>query len=245
MNDEGVGFTIATATAYDREGNKVAESKVNPEGKVEPPLPVPADGWVNVEGIMHGPLAEAVRLDSVSAFSIANAEGPCPHQRPSWRMCPHCLGLNRGVGTIQMTEDMLKASQSVSVAGQTHIPDLTAWRERVGAPTEPAQPHQTVNLPRREAQVVTAVEEGLRAFYEQGYIDGGNSNNVDWSFALTEYCELPEGVDDESPKQVAEYIAGLQMKLQGLTYQALDQPLVCSNGHYHTTEEGQRACEGL
>lgn len=159
-------------------------------------------------------------------------------------MCPHCLGLNRGVGTIQMTENLLKASQSVSVAGKGITHDLTAWRERVGAPTEPVQSHQTVNLPRRETEVKIAVEEGLRAFYEQGYIDGGNSNNADWSLALTEYCELPEGVDDESPQQVAEYIAGLQMKLLGLTYQALDQPLVCSNGHYHTTEEGQQACEG-
>lgn len=23
---------------------------------------------------------------------------PCPHARPSWRMCPHCLGLTAGFG---------------------------------------------------------------------------------------------------------------------------------------------------
>jgi len=22
---------------------------------------------------------------------------PCPHGRPSWKMCPHCLGLNKDV----------------------------------------------------------------------------------------------------------------------------------------------------
>lgn len=34
-------------------------------------------------------------LEDVEELERAVAEdGPCPHQRPTWRMCPHCLGVN-------------------------------------------------------------------------------------------------------------------------------------------------------
>lgn len=48
------------------------------------------------------------------------------------------------------------------------------------------------------------------ASYEIGHREGESSRQADWSLALTEYCELPEGVDHESPFAVALYIAGLQ-----------------------------------
>lgn len=31
---------------------------------------------------------------AIPAPATNEIQGPCPHSRPDWRMCPHCLGLN-------------------------------------------------------------------------------------------------------------------------------------------------------
>ena len=225
--DLNSGFADGIAIAYDKDGNRVGESKVSPEGRVKPPLSVPAGGNVVFAGSLFGPIADAARIDTVTGFSIGKDEHPCPHARPSWRMCPHCLGLNAGPGTVAMTKDLISRSNpslSSPRAPRSDPKEAEAWQEgyKAGRYQQAAEdailqasqaaqePRRTTNLPSLRDETLRAVENALSTFYDQGYIDGGNSNNADWSFALTEYCELPEGVDDESPTQVAQYIARLQ-----------------------------------
>lgn len=48
--------------------------------------------------------------------------------------------------------------------------------------------------------------------YEVGYREGESNRQADWTFALTEGCDLPADVDPESPLEVASYIARLQAR---------------------------------
>jgi len=48
-----------------------------------------------------------------------------------------------------------------------------------------------------------------RAVYETGHREGGSDVQADWTLALSEYCELPAGIEPD-PHPVAEHIERLQ-----------------------------------
>jgi len=50
---------------------------------------------------------------------------------------------------------------------------------------------------------------GEQAAYDQGYRDGENSAAMDWSWALTEFTDLPDDVDRDSAHAVAAYMVPL------------------------------------
>ena len=51
-----------------------------------------------------------------------------------------------------------------------------------------------------------------KAVYETGHREGKSCRQADWNHALTEWCDLPDGIDPEDAKRVAEYIASLQSR---------------------------------
>lgn len=54
----------------------------------------------------------ASRLDWRLPDEAASTTPPCPHARPDWRMCPHCLGLNQRAassGTVTWSEPSVPA----------------------------------------------------------------------------------------------------------------------------------------
>lgn len=48
-----------------------------------------------------------------------------------------------------------------------------------------------------------------QASYDVAYSEGESNRQADWDFALSEYCDLPDGVEIE-PMQIAAYIKRLQ-----------------------------------
>lgn len=66
--------------------------------RLNEPLTLPiesAESWAN----RMAPLlyADACAEDA-RTVTVSPHYPPCPHARPSWRMCPHCLGVNHPIG---------------------------------------------------------------------------------------------------------------------------------------------------
>ena len=213
----------AKVIAYDHNGGWVDEVAVDEHGRLERPMSVPTGGSVTLQGYAFGPLRNALQASTIAGISqyVDRVETRtfCPHgDIEGWTHCARC----RGDATLDDIGAALSAHVLTDPGSRHDLPSRAVqrpngmWTTAPDTGTSPGvqEALQPPGTDEARQRVESTLETAYSAHYAQGHQNGWDDRQADWSFALDEYCDLPEDVDDEDPEQVAKYITLLQDRLR-------------------------------